>query len=113
MVLINEIKLKTQPKIHIPMDTWFFIKKTEIHIGKGAKSSTNVLVKLDCCTWKNPNISIFITPHKTQLQMDQRLQHKTDTLNLKGEKVGESLKFTAQEKTFQQNTVSTGTKGND
>jgi hypothetical protein len=45
--------------------------------------------------------------------MDQRLQHKTDTLNLKGEKVGESLKFTAQEKTFQQNTVSTGTKGND
>ena len=36
-----------------------------------------VLVKLDVCMWKNANAFLFMTLHKTQVQVDQRPQCKT------------------------------------
>lgn len=38
---------------------------------KGQHLQQMMLVKLDACLWNNPNQSILIRLHKTQLQMDQ------------------------------------------
>ena len=40
---------------------------------------------------RNANRSLSIALYKTQVQMDQRLQHKSSTLNLKEEKAENSL----------------------
>ena len=45
--------------------------------------------------------------------MDQRPQHKTDTVNLKEKKVGNILEFTGKEKTLCTDTNGTGTKSNN
>jgi hypothetical protein len=42
---------------------------------------------------KDTNRSIFKTLHKTQVDVDQGLQHKTRSLNLIAEKVGNSLEL--------------------
>lgn len=34
-----------------------------------------VLAKQDCCMQKNPNASIVIMLHKTQIRMDQEPEH--------------------------------------
>jgi hypothetical protein len=39
-VLINGIRLKIQMIIHRPMNTWFSIKKPEIHTGKKISSTS-------------------------------------------------------------------------
>ena len=55
-----------------------------------------VLVKLIACK----TIQKIYIYHKTQVQVDQRLHHKTDTLNLIEEKVGNSLEFIGIGKDF-------------
>jgi hypothetical protein len=47
------------------------------HLIKKKASSTNGAGLTGCCTNKNANRSIFITMHKTQVQVDQNPQHKT------------------------------------
>lgn len=58
-----------------------------------------VLVKLDSCMYKNSNRSILTTLHKTQLLRIKDL-NLTSTLNMAGEKVGDSLELTGRGKTF-------------
>lgn len=52
-------------------------KRSETHSQKGQHLQKIMLVTLDSYIWKNQNRSIFITLHKTPLQLDQELQHKT------------------------------------
>jgi hypothetical protein len=39
--MINGIELKIQIQIYTPVDTWYFIKKPEVHTGKKKEYSTN------------------------------------------------------------------------
>lgn len=50
--------------------------------------------------YKNTNISILITVYKTEEQVDERLNIRSDTLNLIKEKAGNSLELTGTETTF-------------
>jgi hypothetical protein len=58
-----------------------------------------MVVKLDICDSKSPNRSILTTLHKTQLLRIKDL-NLTSTLNMAGEKVGDSLELTGRGKTF-------------
>lgn len=59
-----------------------------------------VLIKLYNNMFKNTNISILITVYKTEEQVDERLNIRSDTLNLIKEKAGNSLELTGTETTF-------------
>lgn len=59
-----------------------------------------VLIKLNDNMYKNTNISILITVYKTEVQVDERLNIRPDTLNLIKDKVGNSLELTGTETTF-------------
>lgn len=59
-----------------------------------------VLIKLNNNMYKNTNISILITVYKTEEQVDERLNIRSDTLNLIKEKAGNSLELTGTETTF-------------
>ena len=68
------------------------IKKPEIRQGVGVGEEGMVLDKLGICMQKTANSAILITLHKTQVHMDQRLQHKTRyTEPDRGESEGYSL----------------------
>jgi hypothetical protein len=58
-------------------------QRSQTHtIEKGKHLQQMVLVYLDVCMEKNANRSVFITLHKTQVQMHQRPQHNRSTLSV-------------------------------
>jgi hypothetical protein len=59
------------------MDIWFLIKKAKPHNGKKRAYSTNDSGLMDVGIEENINRSISIILCKTQVQVDQRHQHKT------------------------------------
>ena len=89
-------QMKTQTLVHIPEDTCFFMKKSEMHYGKRKHQQM-----LSAC--RRMQITIFITLHKIQVQKIKDLNIKPDTLYLIEEEMGNSLELTGIGKNFLNN----------
>lgn len=80
------------------MDTWFLIKKTEIHDGKKKAHSANGVV-LSRCRYldKCKEIQIYHNAQTTSLSQSKDLTIKPDIVNLTEEKVGTTLNTWSKE----------------
>ena len=110
-VLISGIKSKTQTQIHTSMETWFLIKKSEIHKGKKGTFSINGtdLTGYLCVEgWKQIHIYHLA-------QNSSSSGSKTSTYNPMEKKVGNNFGCVATGDDFldRKNTNSIGTKINN
>jgi hypothetical protein len=91
--LTNEIKLKTQALFHTLKDNRFLINNVVIHSENKKASSSNDIEQISCMNVEEWNLIILTTLPKTQVQLDQRPQHKTRYTECNDEKLGNSLEF--------------------
>ena len=76
------------------------IKKPEIHTEKKKVSSINDAGQTGCPRENNDNRHILFTLHITQVQIDERPQHKTRKTELDRRKWRVALNSQARETTF-------------
>jgi hypothetical protein len=81
------------------------IKKPEIHTGKKTAFSTK-----DAGPMKTAERSTLLILYKTQVQMDQRLQHESRNTDLREEKVGDSLELWHKRRRSELSIIITDTK---